>query len=218
VLVSPSEHRLKGLGKVSSQPEKFGCDFLFVGAGGLVGVQRKEVKDLVASLHDGRLAKELGQMKGLAQGIVLIEGEVRWTNSGTILGLRTSFTRTQLYGVVFSIQSGGVWVITTGGLEETRQVLPLVESWLRKQRHGSLSGRPNPQGDWGHVGSRDWGVHLLQSFNGIGFEVAGRIYDHFGGVPLAWTVGEDKLMEVRGVGKGRAEVLVNALRARGDEV
>jgi len=214
LLVSPTEQKLKELGTVSSLPEQYGADFLFPGKDGLVGVQRKEIRDLVASLHDGRLAKELGQMKSLAQAILLVEGEVRWSSSGNLMAIRRPFTRAQWYGVMFSVQSSGLWVISTDGVDESRIVLPLVEKWLQKNRHGSLAGRPNPNGDWGTVGSRDWGIHLLQSFQGIGAETAGRIYDYFEGVPLGWMVSQGELQNVKGVGKGRAETLYRALGSR----
>ena len=211
MLVSPTEQRLKGLGKSSSLPERYGADFLFASINGLVGVQRKALKDLVASLHDGRFAKELGQMGGLAGAILLIEGEARWSSSGQMMGIRAEFTVSHLLGVLLSVQSKGIWVIQTASLDETRLVLPLVEKWVGKHRHGSLMHRPNPQGEWGHVGNRDWGVHLLQSFNGMGYGTSGNVYDHFGCVPIKWAVTKEELMEVKGVGKGRAEALFKAL-------
>ncbi len=211
MLVSPTEQKLRSLGKSSSLPEKYGSDFLFPSVNGLVGVQRKELKDLVASLHDGRFAKELGQMGSLSLGIVLIEGEIRWTRDGQLMGMRGEFTRAQLYGVLFSTMASGLWVIQTHSLEETGIILPLIEKWLQKKRHGTLSNRPNAKGEWGSVTSREWGVHFLQGFQGIGAEVAGRIWDHFGGVPVAWNVGREELERVKGVGKGRSEVMYRAL-------
>jgi excinuclease UvrABC nuclease subunit len=53
-----------------------------------------------------------------------------------------------------------------------------------------------------------WGVHFLQGIDGIGPEVAGRIYDHFGKVPLAWECQLEDLLEIEGVGKVRAAKLL----------
>jgi len=53
--------------------------------------------------------------------------------------------------------------------------------------------------------------HILQGFPGVGPELAGRMVDHFEGVPLTWTHAIDELMEVEGVGKKKAEGMVNAL-------
>jgi Holliday junction resolvasome RuvABC DNA-binding subunit len=64
------------------------------------------------------------------------------------------------------------------------------------------------------VDSRDWALHLLQGFEGIGPDLAAAIFDHFEGVPFRWNVeGAKGLMEVPGIGKGRAEKLWGALNA-----
>lgn len=212
MLVSPTEHKLADMGKASSVPEKYGADFLFISAGGLVGVQRKELRDFVSSTNDGRLAKELGQMNQLSLGILVLEGEARWTREDQMVGVRVKFTRPMFYGLVFATMQSGVWVLQTSGIQGTRELLPLLEKWLSKRRHSGIASRPNPAGEWGRVGSRDWGSHILQSFQGIGAETAGRIYDHFGGVPLAWSVSRKELEEVKGVGKGRSETLYRALQ------
>jgi len=67
MLVAPTEPMtLKALGTVSLVPEDYGSDFLWASpVFGLVGVQRKEASDFVASVMDGRLDKELAQMKQL---------------------------------------------------------------------------------------------------------------------------------------------------------
>ena len=63
--------------------------------------------------------------------------------------------------------------------------------------------RPKPQTVWGNRNDRDFGIHLIQSFDGIGPGVAGAIFDKFG-VPLKWTINLDDLESVPGVGKKRA--------------
>lgn len=150
-------------------------------------------------------------MGGLAGAILLVEGELRWTGDGQLVGVRSPFTLAQYLGVLLATQSRGIWVLSTTGLTETKLLLPLIELWLKKHRHGSLMHRPNATGEWGNVGNKDWGVHMLQSFQGIGHDTAGKIYDHFGGVPIEWTVTMEELMSVKGVGKGRAETMYRAL-------
>jgi ERCC4-type nuclease len=51
--------------------------------------------------------------------------------------------------------------------------------------------------------------------NGVGAEMAGRIWDHFGRVPWRWEVGVNELMKVKGVGRTRAERMLAAFQ--GDE-
>lgn len=218
MLVSPTEPReLRELGTVSTLPEKHGADFMFASMVGTVGVQRKEVNDLIASLHDGRLGKELGQLNSLDLGVLIIEGSPHWSRDGFLLSAR-SFTKTQFLGVLFSVQAQGLWCMNSANLLESGQLLISLEKWLSKDRHGLIRNRPKAKGEWGTANNREWGIHLLQSFNGIGPEVAARIYDSFDGVPLAWTVTKIDLQAVKGVGKVRAEKMISALGGTEDVV
>jgi ERCC4-type nuclease len=54
----------------------------------------------------------------------------------------------------------------------------------------------------------------LQGFDGIGPELAERIVDHFGRVPLSWTVGEGELAKVKGLGKKKVAKMVKVLGYR----
>src|SRR5262245_33884849 len=212
MLVSPTEPKVfQGLGKTSSTPERYGVDFLWVSPAGLVGVQRKELKDLVSSLHDGRLAKELGQMTDLDIAVLVVEGRPQWTTESYLLAVR-NFTQVQFQGLLFSIQMQGVWYLNTDGSQDTYRLIGSLEKFLSKERHGHLRSRPKANGAWGTANNRVWGIHLLQSFRGIGAEVAGRIYDEYKGVPLQWTTDEHELQLVKGVGRIRAERMIESLR------
>ena len=46
-------------------------------------------------------------------------------------------------------------------------------------------------------------MFVLQGFDGIGPELARRIYKHFGRVPLRWDVPDADLEDVEGLGPGR---------------
>jgi ERCC4-type nuclease len=211
VLISPTEPALlKDIGRVSSQPERYGADFLWASRVGLVGVQRKEINDLVSSLRDGRLAKEMGQWSNLDLAILVVEGKMQWSTEGYLLSTR-QFTKAQLLGVLFSVQMTGAWSLQTETLSDTALVVKSLETWLSKDRHGTLRTRPKAQGVWGSADNREWGIHLLQSFSGIGSEVAGRIYDHFSGVPMEFTCTEEELMDVQGIGRLRAMKMIEAL-------
>src|SRR3990167_6796497 len=90
-----------------------GADVLIATRLGLVGVQRKEVRDLVASVKGERLAKELGQMQHLDLAVLVVEGEPRWTADGQLLDDHVRWTRRQHHGTLLSIQAAGVWLATT---------------------------------------------------------------------------------------------------------
>jgi ERCC4-type nuclease len=176
----------------------------------MVGVQRKEINDLIASVHDGRLQRELMQMKALGLGVLVIEGRLQWASGGALL-TNSSWTITQHRGLTWSVQSRGYWIATTESLADTCDWLSMFTKWTAKPRHSSLTNRPKPKSAWGFATDRDWGIHLLQSFTGIGPEVAARIYDNYGGVPLTWTTDAMELQQIPGIGATKAERLVSAL-------
>lgn len=217
IQVAPTEPaQLKALGEVSSFPETFGCDFLWVGQGMFWGVQRKEYKDFVASVYDGRLARELAQMRQvLSRGgkcLLLLEGEPSWTMEGqwtegrgkNAWGLRAH------HSYLFSVQQQGVWVDTSRNLADTADTIRFYQEWSEKPRHSGTSHRPNPVGVWGKASSREWMIHLLQGFPGVGSATAEAILAKFPN-PLVWNVSAEMLMTVEGIGKKTAERLIQAL-------
>lgn len=175
----------------------------------MVGVQRKEIHDLIASRADGRLARELAQMKQLDIAILLVEGRLQWTSDGQLLSSRSKWTRSQHLGMIFSIQSTGIWVHSSSNLMDSREYLEHLERWFQKERHAGINVRPKPTTAWGQRTDRDWAVHTLQSVDGVGPEMAGRIFDRFG-LPFKCTVTADELQTVGGIGRKRAEKIVKA--------
>jgi DNA excision repair protein ERCC-4 len=203
MLVSPAEPReLREIGNVSSSPERHGCDFLFFGKHiGMVGVQRKEINDLIASLRDDRLTREIPLLQKLDVGILLIEGRIEWTNDGFLLATSSQFTKAQYRGILWSLQSAGLWTSFTDSLTETITYLLSLSRWIAKDRHTGLlarSTKASVKSEYGTKDDRAWQIFVMQSFPGVGYEKAKAIVDHFGGLPLAWT---GRLDEVDGIGE-----------------
>ena len=216
MLVSPTEPApFHKLGKLTLVPENYGCDFLIVSAAMKIriGVQRKQFPgDLLKSLADGRLYEQVHKMATLDMRVLIIEGHGKWTNDGTLMEM-TRFTRKQLDGLIFSLHyEFGIEVYQVRDMGETYRMLQSLEEWSKKADHRSLKSRPGPaKNPWGQVTNRDYAIHVLQSFQGVGPVVAGKIFDHFGRLPMMWDVGLEEMMAVKGVGKGKAEVLMKAL-------
>lgn len=201
--------------RVSTFPERYGVDILYKTPSGFAGIQRKEIKDLIASVGDGRLTKELGQMAQLRMAILLIEGTPQWTRDGMLANGSSygeSWSWRQWQGLKWSVQDMGIWVdiVPTAGIL-TRYVKDF-ELWLERE-HRSLLQRPKARGMWGKPDSREFGIHVLQSFDGVGSEMAGRIYDAFG-LPLRWTVDEQDLQSIKGIGQKKADSIIGALHPR----
>jgi len=215
-LLSPTEFDLLPLfgdkGLRHSRPEQYGVDVLTLTPRGWVGWQRKKFpNDLLASLDDGRLARELSLMAHLDIAVLISEGEASYTTEGHIIAdWSTRWTKTQLRNLFRSILfTHGVWVEHTSSLQDTRDAILEMEAWLRKGQHRSLLTRPKNtiKDTWGQADKRDWARFFLQGLPGVGSSLAEAIYDHFGRVPLHFDCTQDELRGVMGIGEKRAKTL-----------
>ena len=216
VFVAPTEPvALKKVGRSSSMPERYGVDVLWGAKGAKVGVQRKEWKDLVASVEDGRWQREIAMMTDgrLVDAWVVVEGWPKVGGDGRLVEKQygRGWSEGQLRAVLWGAMARGVKVDRTRDIAGTVTWVRGMVEWSRKAKHQSGIARPGPVGMWGSRDSRDWGIHLLQGLDGVGPELAGRIWDRFGGVPWRWDVGVEDLMQVEGVGKKKAEKMIRAL-------
>lgn len=212
MLVSPAEPKELKVGKKTSGiPEQFGADFLTLSpVFGRVGVQRKTVSDLLASLGD-RVPREIALLKRLDLGIWMIEGTPQWTDDGHLLSsTSSSFTIAQYLGILWSLQSNGFWLAHTSSMTETIRYLSLLDRWLRKDRHSSLLRRQEPRGVLGKEDKTDRQIWILQGFPGVGYEKAKAIVTECEGLPFIVNPAID-LESIRGIGPGIVRKIEEAL-------
>lgn len=212
IFIAPSEPKsIKEIGEVSSYPETLGADILFLGVGGWFGVQRKEYRDLVASTRDGRLRKEIAQLQSCWKRALIVEGNPIFNSDGQLQD-QLKWTLQSHYSLLSSVQDAGVWVFECKTMADTIARVHNLSTWAVKEKHTTLRTSPNPTSPWGDVTSEDWSIHLIQAMGeGIGYQVAKNIYDHFKGVPIQWLTDEKELATIPLVGKKRARTLIAAL-------
>jgi ERCC4-type nuclease len=173
-----------------------------------IGVQRKEVSDLLSSVADGRLGKGCQQMQthcGIK--VLIIEGDVRWTNNGEMMGrgeYGRKWTRKQWKGLLWSVRMKGIWVEFSDDIADTVEQVLWLKEWQDKGTHRALDTRPGPSSVWGNPRNEDYQRHLVQGLPGVGYELAERIVGKFG-VPFTWSVSVEDLMTVPGIGRVKAE-------------
>lgn len=215
MLISPTEpSEFRVLGEVSAVPEMYGADFLMFGPRiGRVGVQRKEIADFVASIRDDRLGTEVAQLRSLDVAMLILEGQVEYTNDGLLLGTRSALSRAQLLGTLWHLQSNGLWITCTNSKTDTIECLSLFTRWIAKARHTTLTARKGPRPNmYGTRGNEDWEIHVLQSFPGLGYERAKAVREFYGGLPLCWT---GVLTDVPGIGDRLSRKLTSLLETGG---
>lgn len=213
ILVAPTERPpVSQLGMSSSYPEAIGADIAFNCKHGLVGIQRKEISDLINSVRDGRLGKEFEQLQVCHLRFLIVEGQPAWDREGNLVSQHTRWSLKQQNGVLLSAQSRGVFVLTSRNPLETCAVVEYLIEWSDKDEHVSslLSRNVQSKNGWGRMDSRVFAVSFLSGLPSISIELAGRIFDKWGNV-LKLTVTEDQLQEVDGIGEKRARAIVESL-------
>ena len=219
ILVSPTEREclviLDSKGVSSSVPEQYGADFLIAAQREFWGVQRKEFpKDFFASLSDGRVAKEVGQMARLHHRAFFLEGEPQWTTEGFLMDADYSrWSRMQVRNLLRSLSlAHRIYVEWTKSPQDTVEALLEMEAWAKKPTHHSLLTRPKDTRDsWGRQDVREWACYMLQGFPLVGRARAEAIYDAFRRVPLRWDVSPGEMLKVPGIGQGVVRELYSSL-------
>ena len=210
VYVAPSEPRLlrEAADHVSQHPERFGVDVLIVGTHHTVGIQRKTVSDLLASLDDGRLAEQSVLMKALGPNevVVMIEGSVRFINDVLVTGAwGESITRRQFKRVCSTLRNDGIHIERSEELADTLDWINVLSDWADVETHSTLQPMSAAvKGDWGEKRREHYQVQMLMGLPGVGKGLAQRIVDTIGN-PLRVVPG---LRDVRGIGKGKYDKIM----------
>jgi ERCC4-type nuclease len=198
---------------VSSLPERHGCDIVCITKRGLVGFQRKTLPDLQASLLDGRLYLELSQLQasgGISYGFLIIEDPLARTSDGSLLN--GTLTIDQLRSIIVKFAASGIGLLPSTNISDTARLLQSVGRYIESDGFDTIRRPKQLRNAWGTIDSTSFSLWLLQSFPGIGPKNAKAIHDHFGTVPIAWTVTASELQAIPGIGKKMAETLIKALQ------
>jgi DNA excision repair protein ERCC-4 len=167
-----------------------------------ITIERKTASDFLISIIDGRLFKQLSNLKKhCPRPLLLIEGNPYET------GL--AFDPQAIRGALLSTQA--IWyipVIFSGSKEETRDIFLMLghqeECCLEVV---SLRGGYRPK----RIKSRQ--LYFIQGLPQVGPTLAKRLLEHFGSIAKIMNAAPAELMRVEGIG----QVAAKAIRAVLDE-
>lgn len=209
VYVAPTEPaKLRAVADVVSQhPERFGVDVLINGRHHIVGIQRKTVSDLLASLDDGRLAEQSILMQGLGPNevVVMIEGSVRFVDDNLVVNSwGGTISRRQFKRICSTLRSAGIHLERSESLEDTVAWVEVLSEWCDVEAHTTLQPvSRSVKGDWGERKREHYQTQVLMGLPGVGKGLAQRILDTVG-MPLR-LVGD--LRSVRGMGDKKVKAI-----------
>jgi Fanconi anemia group M protein len=178
----------------------------------LVGYQRKTLPDLQSSLLDGRLYLELSQLQasgGISYAFLIIEDTLQRTTEGTLLS--GTLTIDQVRSIIVKFAASGVAYLPSASVADTASLVGNVGRYIGSDSFDTVRRPKQVRNDWGTIDSEAYALWLLQSFPGIGPKNARAILDHFGTVPIRFTVTASELQAVPGIGKKMAQTLIKSL-------
>jgi len=213
IFVSGAERdpALRALGESTNLPEEYGADFMWGSPMGLVGVQRKAFPaDLLASLRDGRLGKEIDQMQELAIRYLVLEGQAYFTETGELMYDYGSMNLQALTNLEFSLWlNHGIAVKWSQSQNDTARVVRTLHEYTQRGEPSGLTARVDRR--YGDVGSPAFSAFLLQSVPGVNQKRSTAILGALGGtLPIKWEGTRAELLAIPGVGPKIADAILRA--------
>ncbi len=171
-----------------------------------VAVERKEGRDFVDSLVDGRLFEQVRALAAYPKPILIVEGSLyghRGVSEEALLGAVGSI------GVDF-----GVSVLQTADARETAALLHAIARREQGRAGRKVAVRPGRTA----MSDRERALYLLEGLPHISATLAPRVLEHFGSVAQAFSAPAAAWSAIEGIGnKTAAEVrrVIDAVHATG---
>ncbi|MEM4729482.1 MAG: DEAD/DEAH box helicase [Thermoplasmata archaeon] len=167
-----------------------------------VGVERKESRDFLISLLEGRLFQQLRALRNAyMRPLLLIEGESPLTSGG--------LSRESVLGAVASVLVDyGVPIVFTRDERETAELLAAI---ARRERGEGRT--PAVRGEKGAMSLAERQQFIVEGLPHVSGVLSQRLLAHFGSVEGVFRASPEELARVKGVGRKTAEELVRVIRA-----
>ena len=192
-------------------------DFQFYTERGLVAVERKKFPgDFLASVADGRLARECASMREAADyGVVISEGKPRYKDSRLLSGRKilnwNKKAIRNLYRSIRYVESCDVEF--SDNIQDTVQILLELQQYFDKEKHLSIRNRSGFDSAWPYPTYRERFVYWIQGCGaGIKASRAEEIANIFHSPMELFNASVSDIRQVPGIGSKMSESIYNFLR------
>lgn len=170
-----------------------------------VGVERKNTKDFLQSLTDGRLFEQAKRLKGsFERPLLLVVGE---DDVFSLSGIHPNAIRGAILSLLVDC---GVPILWVKNDEEAADFLYLLARREQLDLKKSVQIRSNKKA----MGEKEEMVFLVSGLPGIGTELAKKLLKKFGCAEMVFRAGEEALKEVEKIGPIKAKRIRKVLTKR----
>ena len=166
-----------------------------------IGVERKSVDDFLESLMDGKLFRQIAQLRdAYSRPILILEGENLFT--------RRNISHNAIYGSLASITVDyGVPVLTTKDAFETADLLNVIAKREQREDKKAVAVR----GEKSQMSLRERQQFIVEGLPNVSVVIAKRLLARFGTIKDIANATEEELQEVKGIGKNIASDIIKLL-------
>lgn len=204
---------LGGLGFESNIP----YDFQLFTERGIVPIERKvHPSDLLASVSDGRLARECAAMRQASKfPIVLLEGNPQYTHDNKLRlpGRESRWGKAGIRNLIRSIEFvEGCYIERSDNIQDTVEVLKELQKYFDQKDHLSLRVRQGMEAAWLTPTYEERLTYFYQGLPGISVKLSRMLCERFNSPINLFSATSEQIQEIPGFGKGRANSITKFLQ------
>ena len=168
-----------------------------------IGVERKNVDDFLASLIEGKIFKQMAQLRdAYSRPVLILEGENLLT--------KRNISHNAIFGSLASITVDfGIPILATKDASETADLLKVIAQREQREDKKAVAVR----GEKTLMSLRERQQFIVEGLPNVSAVIAKRLLSYFGSVKDIANATEEELLEVKGVGKNIASDIIKLLNA-----
>jgi len=168
-----------------------------------IGVERKNVDDFLESLIDGKLFKQITQLRDTySRPLLILEGENLLT--------KRNINHNAIFGSLASITVDyGIPILTTKDGFETADLLNVIAKREQREEKKAVVIR----GEKPQMSIKERQQFIIEGLPNVSAVIAKRLLLHFGSVRGIANASEEELQEIRGIGKNIASDIIKLLNS-----